>query len=182
MKRLIRAGAVLAATLLASNAAALQIGDAAPDFTAMSTRGEVTLSQALEKRPVVLALYYADFTPGWTSELQAFQNDINRFEKLGAQVLGVSADSLETHKDFVKKLGLNFSLLVDDGSIRKNYGSGRLTYLIDTSGIIRYVHKGMPDNDRLIEEVGKLQSRWTSSKLDLDKIFWFEFDMLSGLK
>jgi peroxiredoxin len=64
MKRLIRAGAVLAATLLGSNAMALQIGDAAPDFTAMSTRGEGTLSQALAKGPVVLALYYADFTPG----------------------------------------------------------------------------------------------------------------------
>ncbi len=64
MKRLIRAGAVLAATLLGSNAMALQIGDAAPDFTAMSTRGEVTLSQTLTKGPVVLALYYADFTPG----------------------------------------------------------------------------------------------------------------------
>lgn len=90
--------------------------------------------------------------------MQAFQNDIDRFEKLGAQVLGVSADSLETHEDFVKKLGLNFSLLVDDGSIRKIYGSGRLTYLIDQSGILRYVHKGMPDNDRLLEEIGNLQS------------------------
>ena len=64
MKRLVRAGAVLAAKLLASNAAALQIGDVAPDFTAMSTRGEVTLSQVLEKGSVVLALYPADFTPG----------------------------------------------------------------------------------------------------------------------
>jgi len=64
MKRLIRAGTVAARALLASNAAALQVGDAAPDFTAMSTRGEVTLSQTLEKGPVVLALYYADFTPG----------------------------------------------------------------------------------------------------------------------
>jgi peroxiredoxin Q/BCP len=90
--------------------------------------------------------------------MQAFQNDIDRFEKLGAQVLGVSADSLETHEDFVKKLGLNFSLLVDDGSIRKIYGSGRLTYLIDQSGILRYVHKGMPDNDRLLQEIGNLQS------------------------
>jgi peroxiredoxin Q/BCP len=90
--------------------------------------------------------------------MKAFQTDIERFEKLGAQVLGVSADSLETHNDFVEKLGLNFSLLVDDGAVRKIYGSGRLTYLIDQSGIIRYVHKGMPDNDRLIEEVGKLQS------------------------
>ena len=64
MKRLIRTGTVAARALLASNAAAFQVGDAAPDFTAMSTRGEVTLSQALEKGPVVLALYYADFTPG----------------------------------------------------------------------------------------------------------------------
>ena len=64
MKRLIRAGAVAARALLASNATAFQVGAAAPDFTAMSTRGEVTLSQALEKGPVVLALYYADFTPG----------------------------------------------------------------------------------------------------------------------
>ena len=90
--------------------------------------------------------------------MKAFQNDIERFEKLGAQVLGVSADSLETHNDFVEKLGLNFSLLVDDGAVRKIYGSGRLTYLIDQSGIIRYVHKGMPDNDRLLQEIGNLQS------------------------
>ena len=90
--------------------------------------------------------------------MKAFQNDIERFEKFGAQVLGVSTDSLETHNDFVEKLGLNFSLLVDDGSIRKIFGSGRLTYLIDQSGIIRYVHKGMPDNDRLLQEIGNLQS------------------------
>jgi peroxiredoxin len=64
MKRLIRAGVVAAATLLASNAAALQIGAAAPDFTAMSTNGEVTLSRYLKEGPVVLAIYYADFTPG----------------------------------------------------------------------------------------------------------------------
>ena len=64
MNRFIRAGTVIVATLFASNAVALQIGDAAPDFTAKSTGGEVTLSRVLEKGPVVLALYYADFTPG----------------------------------------------------------------------------------------------------------------------
>ncbi len=89
--------------------------------------------------------------------MTAFQNDIKRFEKLNTQVLGVSADTLGTHEDFIKKLGLNFSLLVDDGSIRKLYGGGRLTYLIDQAGLIQYLHKGMPDNDRLIEEIGKLQ-------------------------
>ena len=90
--------------------------------------------------------------------MQAFQNDIARFEKLNAQVMGVSGDTLETHNDFSKKLGLSFPLLVDDGTIRKMYGGGRITYLIDQSGVVRYVHKGMPDNDRLISEIGNLQS------------------------
>lgn len=90
--------------------------------------------------------------------MQAFQNDFARFEKRNVQVLGVSGDALETHKDFARELGLSFPLLVDDGSIRKMYGSGRITYLIDQSGMVRYVHKGMPDNDRLISEIGNLQS------------------------
>ena len=90
--------------------------------------------------------------------MQAFQSDIAHFEKLNVQVLGVSSDTLETHNAFAKKLGLSFPLLVDDGSIRKIYGGGRITYLIDQSGIVRYVHKGMPDNDRLIREVNNLQS------------------------
>ncbi|PLX99567.1 MAG: hypothetical protein C0623_08680 [Desulfuromonas sp.] len=64
MKKMIRAVGVVAATLLASNAGALQIGDAAPGFSAQSTDGEITLSRFLEKGPVVLALYYADFTSG----------------------------------------------------------------------------------------------------------------------
>lgn len=88
--------------------------------------------------------------------MQAFQNDIARFEKLNVQVLGVSADTLETHNDFARELGLSFPLLVDDGTIRKLYGSGRRTYLIEPPGIIRYAHKGMPDNDKLIAEIEKL--------------------------
>ena len=88
--------------------------------------------------------------------MKAFQNDIARFEKLNVQVLGVSGDSLETHQAFAEELGLSFPLLVDDGSIRKHYGSGRITHLIDRDGIIRYVHKGMPDNEKLLQEIGKL--------------------------
>jgi len=88
--------------------------------------------------------------------MSAFQNDIERFEKLNAQVLGVSADSLETHKAFAEELGLSFPLVTDDGSIRKHYGSGRITHLIDQQGIVRYVHKGMPDNETLLQEIEKL--------------------------
>jgi peroxiredoxin len=64
MKRLFCAGAALLVVLLASHAAALQVGDAAPDFTVMSSDGELTLSRALQKGPVILALFYADFTSG----------------------------------------------------------------------------------------------------------------------
>lgn len=90
--------------------------------------------------------------------MQAFQNDIERFAALNVQVLGVSSDTLETHHAFAEKLQLGFPLIADDGTIRKLYGSGRITYLIDQAGIVRYVHKGMPENARLLEEIENLQS------------------------
>lgn len=64
MKRMLKAGAVLAATLLASKVAALEVGTPAVDFSAPSTHGEFVLSEVLAKGPVVLAFYFADFTPG----------------------------------------------------------------------------------------------------------------------
>jgi peroxiredoxin Q/BCP len=90
--------------------------------------------------------------------MRAFQDDFARFAKLNAQVLGVSSDSLETHREFAAKLGLDFPLIADDGTIRKLYGGGRITYLIDQAGTIRYIHKGMPDNDTLLRELSNLQS------------------------
>lgn len=90
--------------------------------------------------------------------MKAFQNDIARFEELNVQVLGVSSDSLESHKAFSDQLGLSFPLITDDGSISKLYGSGRVTTLIDQEGIVRYVYKGMPDNEKLLQEVSNLQS------------------------
>lgn len=91
--------------------------------------------------------------------MQAFQTDYARFAELHAQVLGVSADTLETHREFARKLGLEFPLLADDGTIRKLYGGGRITYVIDQSGIIRAVYKGMPNNQSLLDELGNLQSQ-----------------------
>ena len=90
--------------------------------------------------------------------MQTFQADFDRFVKLNAQVLGVSSDTLETHREFAKSLNLKFPLIADSGEIRKLYGGGRITYVIDPAGIIRYIHKGMPDNDRLLEVLGNLQS------------------------
>ena len=88
--------------------------------------------------------------------MQAFQRDLLRFEKLNAQVLGVSGDSLETHRRFSEKYDLSFPLIADDGRLRKLYGSGRVTYIIDQTGTVAYVAKGMPDNAELLAELEKL--------------------------
>ena len=90
--------------------------------------------------------------------MQAFQNDFDRFEKLNAQVLGVSSDSLETHHEFSRSLNLSFPLIADDGTIRKLYGGGRVTYIIDQGGMIRHVQRGMPDNNKLLDVLENLQS------------------------
>ena len=88
--------------------------------------------------------------------MKSFQSDLSDFAKLDAQVLGVSADTLETHHEFAAELNLSFPLLADDDSISARYGSGRVTYLIDRSAIIRMICEGMPDNTALAGEIGKL--------------------------
>ena len=88
--------------------------------------------------------------------MKAFQSDLADFAKLDAQVLGVSADTLETHHEFAEELDLGFPLLADDGSISAHYGSGRVTYLIDRNAVIRMICEGMPDNAALASEINKL--------------------------
>ncbi len=88
--------------------------------------------------------------------MKAFQSDIADFAKLDAQVLGVSADTLETHHEFAAELDLSFPLLADDGTVSARYGSGRVTYLIDRTAVIRMICEGMPDNAALAGEIGKL--------------------------
>ena len=89
--------------------------------------------------------------------MQAFQRDIEEFESLDAQVLGVSQDSEKTHEKFARENSLSFPLIADeDGSIAKLYPGGRVTYIIDKEGIVRFVQKGLPDNDLLLRELTKL--------------------------
>lgn len=90
--------------------------------------------------------------------MAAFQKDIESFERLNTQVLGVSADDLETHHRFAKELGLTFPLLTDPGGkLAAQYGRGRIAFLIDKKGVVRHVEKGMPNNQKLIEKIEKLE-------------------------
>ena len=88
----------------------------------------------------------------------AFQRDLDAFGKRSAHVLGVSGDTLETHQQFSKEHTITFPLIDDAaGEIRQLFDSGRVTYLIDKEGIIRFIMNGVPDNERLLEQLDKLQ-------------------------
>ena len=91
--------------------------------------------------------------------MQAFQMDLEKFEKLDAQVIGISTDSIGTHEKFSKEYQLTFPLVSDDdGSVKLLYGRGRVTYLIDKKGIIRFIQEGVPENRTLLEKLRKLQN------------------------
>lgn len=90
--------------------------------------------------------------------MKAFQKDIQSFESLDAQVLGVSKDSMDSHNKFAEKLGLTFPLISDpDGALTKLYSSGRIAYLIDKEGVVQMIVKGMPVNEEILKKLEELQ-------------------------
>ena len=126
------------------------VGDTAPDFTLPSQSGEeVSLEDFLgRKKAVVLFFYPKDDTPGCTKEACSFRDGYEQFEKLEAEVIGISSDSVKSHERFVEEHGLPFVLLSDEGGeVRKLYGvpntlglfPGRVTYVIDEEGVVRHI-------------------------------------------
>jgi peroxiredoxin Q/BCP len=123
-------------------------GDKAPDFTLQSSTGEnITLSQFLGKKNVVLFFYPRDEGPTCCKEAEAFRDDYEAFKENDAEVIGISAQSVESHKSFASNHGLQYILLSDaDNKVRKLYGvsptlgiPGRVTYVIDKEGVVKHV-------------------------------------------
>jgi thioredoxin-dependent peroxiredoxin len=99
------------------------VGTTAPDFTLESQEGPVSLHDYRGKW-VVLYFYPKDQTPGCTIEAHGFQNDLDKYHKINAVVLGVSVDTVQSHKEWCAKDGLNFKLLSDsDKKVSAMYGS-----------------------------------------------------------
>ncbi len=120
----------------------------APDFTLLDQHGRPQrLSKILETKAVVLYFYPKNETYGCTKEACAFRDSYEDFTDLGVEVIGVSADGVDSHKDFIAHHQLPFLLLSDaDRSVHKRYGvaqgilgllSSRITFVIDQQGIIR---------------------------------------------
>ncbi len=125
----------------------INIGDKAPDFTAESTHGVITLSKYKGKN-VVLYFYVKDMTPGCTTQSIGMKNSIDAIKALNAEVIGISSDDLEMHKKFLDRYKLNFPLVADnDNRISKAYGvyneeknrARRVTFIIDKDGIVRHI-------------------------------------------
>jgi len=143
---------VIAARLVAgSRTAAPEAGSAAPDFGLPSQEGASVSLKDYRGSWVVLYFYPKDQTPGCTREAHNFQADQSKFAERHAVVLGVSVDSVDSHKKFCAKEGLNFKLLADtDGGVSKAYGAltnlvvakfaARHTFLIDPDGKVAKVY------------------------------------------
>lgn len=127
----------------------VQVGDLAPDFTLPSQTGDrVRLSDLLGRKAIVLFFYPKDDTPGCTAEACAFRDSYEAFTDAGAEVIGVSGDSVGSHRRFAAGHRLPFILLSDaDGAVRKRYGAerwlgllrARVTFVIDRDGVVRHI-------------------------------------------
>jgi mycoredoxin-dependent peroxiredoxin len=129
----------------------IAVGQTAPEFALKDqSQKEVKLSDFAGKKNVVLVFYPLDWSPTCTNEHACFVNDMKQFETLDAEVLGVSVDSVWSHKAYAEKMGIKYSLLADfhpKGAMSEKYGvymsdrgiTGRSIIIIDKAGKVAWV-------------------------------------------
>jgi len=123
------------------------VNQSAPDFVLPGADGTPLQLSSLRGRKVVLFFYPRNNTRGCTAEACAFRDAYEELTTAGAEVVGISSDSVESHRGFAASRGLPFPIVSDrDGSVRRLYGAssallfgatGRVTYLIDEEGVVR---------------------------------------------
>jgi peroxiredoxin len=128
----------------------LSVGQTAPDFNLKDqSQKEIKLSDFAGKKKVVLVFYPLDWSPVCTNEHACFVNDMRQFETLDAEVLGVSVDSVWSHKAYAEKMNIKYSLLADfhpKGAMSEKYGvylpekgiTGRAIFIIDKGGKVAW--------------------------------------------
>jgi len=149
----------------------LKVGDKIPNFTAKDTHGNDFDSQEIiGKKPLVIYFYPKDNTPGCTAQACSFRDQYEDFKDLGAEVIGISSDSIASHQKFTQQFKLPFILLSDsDKEIRRLFGvpaglfgilPGRVTYVADKTGTIIMVFDSMMAKRHIpkaLEAIRKLQ-------------------------
>lgn len=128
---------------------ALKIGDKIPSFTSIDSKGDSFDIIEYIGNPLVIYFYPKDDTPGCTIQACTFRDKYEDFKALGAEVIGISSDSLKSHQKFASRYKLPFILLSDfDKKIRTQFGvpndflgliPGRATYVIDKKGVVQLI-------------------------------------------
>jgi peroxiredoxin len=151
----------------------LKVGDSAPDFTMKDQDGhDVTLSGFRGKKNVVLIFHPLAFTSICSIQMPGYNKELQTFEGLNTQVLGISVDSSPAHRAWAEMLGgIDYPMLADfypHGEVSRRYGllrpegfSERATIVIDKQGIVRAIEVHdigtLPDHDRLLESLRSLK-------------------------
>ena len=147
---------------------ALKIGDKIPSFTAKDSNGNLFDSQDyIGKQPLVIYFYPKDNTPGCTTQACSFRDNYQDFKDLGAEVIGISSDTVQSHIQFKSKFNLPFILLSDnDKKIRKLFGvqnnllviPGRETFVTDKNGTILLIFNSMSAKIHIEKALGILRN------------------------
>lgn len=127
------------------------IGDTAPEFSLPGTGGKTYSLAQYRGAPVVLVFYPGDETLVCTKQLCSYNDELAQFTGLSAQVLGISAQSVESHEKFAAKHGFKFPLLADvDKTVHRAYGvlglmdmPRRSVFVLDATGTVRYAHRAL---------------------------------------
>jgi len=178
MLRLIAFLAVLASVVAAPAVAALKPGDPAPDFKARASLGgnvfTFSLAEALKKGPVVLYFYPAAFTEGCTIEAHDFADAMAKYHALGATVIGVSHDKIDTLNRFsVSECRSKFAVAADeDQSIMKSYDAvlaimpryaDRVSYVIAPNGRVLYAYTSLNPDKHVANTLDALR-KWSAQQ------------------
>ncbi len=153
----------------------LPVGETAPDFALPDANGRTVRLSDYRGRPVVLAFYPLDWSPGCSRQLDLYQQELGEFRRRGAEVVGVSVDSVYSHGAWAAVRGLTFPLLADfnpKGEVARRYRvwrdkdgfSERALYVVDANGVIRHAHvspklQHVPDIYELLEALDGLTAR-----------------------
>jgi len=146
---------------------AIKVGDAIPHFSLPDQNGKIfEISSVLRKKKLVIFFYPQDGSLNCTREACYFRDLSEAFEETDAVIIGISAQSVESHKIFAEANKLNYTLLSDENNIvRKLFGvpsrafgliPGRVTYVADKKGIVVFIIDSQTDTQRHVDEALKI--------------------------
>ncbi len=141
----------------------IKTGSTIPEFSLLDQNGKMfDINSVLGKKNLVIYFYPKDDTPGCTAQACSFRDQFEVFEEADAVIIGISGQSVESHKDFAQKHRLTFTLLSDEGNkIRKLFGvptnflgllPGRVTYIADKTGKVIYIFNSQSEATKHVDE------------------------------